>query len=209
MKNILIIILFYAQLSFTQEFKPFIGKLVYSVEFSDSISKKPLQTFFMTIFTNDTIVRLESESNQLGKQVTIRHMNLNKYYILMEFNNLKYAIQHQAKTDTSSSKYTFKSKFGHKRFAGKKAKKIQVNSAGFREPISMYYFENFSPKYLEALKGIPGLPVEYYIQTEDGIYHYKLIEFKEENVSRDLFGIPSDYKKVSFDEFMKSMMQTN
>eukprot|EP01041_Mallomonas_annulata_P035596 gene35596-58573_t len=189
---------------YAQEFKPFVGKMVYAVDFTDSIGKIPLQTTYMTLLTNDTIVRIEAESNQIGKQITIRHLTLNKYYILLEINQQKFAIQHQASADTSASKYTFKSKMGKRKFCGLKAKKVSVSNPNFKDGIPAYYFRNYSPKYLEALKGIQGLPVDYYLQTEEGFYHYKLIEFKEEKISRDLFGIPSDYQKVTFDEFMKS-----
>ncbi|MFN5416345.1 MAG: hypothetical protein ACK5B9_04760 [Flavobacteriia bacterium] len=210
MKNLsLILFLLVANAMFSQEFKPFVGKMVYAVDFSDSLGGTPFQTTYMTVFTNDTIVRVEAESNQIGKQITIRHLTLNKYYILLELNNQKFAIQHQASSDTSASKYTFKNKIGRKKFCGLKAKKVSVSNPNFKDGIPAYYFKNYSPKYLEALKGIQGLPVDYYLQTEEGFYHYRLIEFKQENIARDLFGVPSDYQKVTFDEFMKSMMKTN
>lgn len=194
---------------FTQKFKPFEGKLVYQIELSDSLSKKPIETKFMTVFTNDTIVRIESESNQLGNQVLIKHLLLNKYYILLEVNHIKYAIQHQETNDTTPSKYEYKRKFGSKKFDGKKAKKISVNAKHFDHPIEMYYFKDMNPKYLDAMKGIPGLPAEYYLNTEDGIYHYKLIRILEEKTPKELFGIPKEYKKLSFDEFMDLMMEVN
>ncbi|MCE3294666.1 MAG: hypothetical protein K0R65_380 [Crocinitomicaceae bacterium] len=207
MKFTLLFILLLSFGSYAQQYKPFSGKLIYQVDFTDSVSKKSAPTSFMTVYTNDTLVRLETESGRMGKQSTIRHLVLNKYYILLEVNGEKYAIQHQAEADTSASKYTFDKKWGKKRFDGKKAKKVQVNATGFTEPLTMYYFKDISPKYIEAIKGVPGLPVEYYIQTEDGMFRYKLVEFSEETTDRDLFGIPSDYQKVTFDEFMNKMMQ--
>ena len=47
-----------------------------------------IYSLYLKFFTNDTIVRVEAESNQIGKQVTIRHLTLNKYYILLELNFL-------------------------------------------------------------------------------------------------------------------------
>ncbi|MGV3629694.1 MAG: hypothetical protein ACO1O6_00715 [Bacteroidota bacterium] len=209
MKHFLFFVLLISFGSYAQQFKPFSGKLIYQVDFTDSVSKKSAPTSFMTVYTNDTLVRLETESGKMGKQVTIRHLVLNKYYILLEVNGEKFAIQHQAAADTAASRYSFDKKCGKKSFDGKKAKKVAVNAAGFTHPLTMYYFRDISPKYIEAIKGIPGLPAEYYIQTEDGMYRYKLVEFSEEAVSRDLFGIPSDYQKVTFDEFMNKMMQGN
>ncbi len=216
MKNLksffLILFLFTCtNISFSQNYTPFEGKLVYKVELSDSISKKPIETKFVTLFTDDKMVRIESETNQLGSQILIKHLILNKYYILLEVNNQKYAIQHLMESDSaaqnSPSKYTFTKKFGSKRFDGKKAKKISVNAKHFAKPIDMYYFKNLNPKYLDAIKGIPGLPADYYLQTEDGVYHYTLIQYSEEKQPADLYGIPSTYKKLSFDEFMEIMMQ--
>lgn len=207
MKHFLFLLLLASFGSYAQTYTPFRGKLIYQVDFTDSVSKKTAPTTFMTIYTNDTLVRLETESDKMGKQVTIRHLVLNKYYILLEVNGEKFAIQHQAAADTSASRYSFDKKCGSKRFDGKKAKKVSVTAAGFSHPLTMYYFKGISPKYIEAIKGIPGLPAEYFIQTEDGMYRYKLVEFSEEEVDRNLFGIPSDYQKVTFDEFMNKMMQ--
>lgn len=207
MKHFLFLLLLASFGSYAQTYVPFQGKLIYQVDFTDSVSKKMAPTTFMTIYTNDTLVRLETESDKMGKQVTIRHLTLNKYYILLNVNGEKFAIQHQAAADTAASKYSFDKKCGSKRFDGKKAKKVQVMALGFSHPLTMYYFKGISPKYIEAIKGIPGLPAEYFIQTEDGMYRYKLVEFSEEEVDRNLFGIPSDYQKVTFDEFMNKMMQ--
>ena len=209
MKHFLLLLLLLSFGSYAQQYKPFRGKLIYRVDFTDSVSKKTAPTSFMTVYTNDTLVRIETQSERMGKQVTIRHWVLNTYYILLEVNGQKFAIQHQADADTSASKYSFDKKCGSKRFAGKKGKKMAVSAPNFGDPLTMYYFKDISPKYVEAIKGIPGLPAEYYIQTEDGMFSYKLIEFSEENIDRDLFGIPSDYQKVTFDEFMSKMMQGN
>lgn len=209
MKSFFLFLVFISTYSFSQEYKPFVGKLTYSVDFYDSLHKKPTSTSSMKIFTNDTIVRVEAESDMLGKQVIIRHLTLNKYYILLEMNEQKFAIQHQGDKDTVASKYLFKYKMFGKKMCGKKAKKVVVKSTNLSAPMTMYYFKQYSPKYIEAVKGIAGLPVDYYIQTNDGYFHYKLTEFSSENVPNDLFGIPSDYKKVTFDEFMQSVMGEN
>jgi hypothetical protein len=193
----------------SQEYLPFTGKLVYSIEFTDSVTKQKAPVSFMTIYTNDTIVRLETQSTQLGSQVIIRHMELHKYYILLQLENQKLAIQHQDKKDTTASRFTFKNKFGKQKICGLKAKKTQVKDTKNNTVFNCYYTKKYSPKYLEVLKGIPGLPLDYYVQTEEGMYHYRLIELKEETIKKDMFGIPSDYQKVSFDDFIKSLQPQN
>jgi hypothetical protein len=176
------------------------------VIFSDSLSKEKPSKSFMTVYTNDTLVRIESESMQLGKQVLIKHLILGKYYILLEFNAQKFAIQHQVKPDSTASKYTFKKKFGKKKFANLKAKKLEVKLHAEEKEQTIYYLKGINPNYIDAMNGIPGLAAEYFLQTQEGVFTYKLIHFSEETVNKDLFGIPKEYQKVSFDEFIEQMM---
>jgi len=130
-----------------------------------------------------------------------------KYYLLINYDDNKFAIQQNVPKDTIPSKYIFCKKFGSKKIDGVKAKRVLVNAASFDKPIEMWYFPKISPKYLDVLKGINGLPVDYYLQLEDGILHYTLQKIEFSEVNKDLFGIPTDFKKVSFDEFVDQMMQ--
>lgn len=201
------IIFFFTTFStFSQKYLSFEGKLVYKVDLIDSIGLDPIETKFVTIFTNDTLVRTETESNRLGSQTVIRHLTLNKYYLLLEVNNQKYAIQHVIENDTIPSKYSFNYKRKSKKIQNLKSRKVVVEAKHFENPIEMYYIKNMNPKYIDALKGIKGLPVDYYIYSEDGIYHYTLIDITNEKTSTTLYGIPKEYKKVSFDEFMEEMI---
>lgn len=206
-----LLFLFFPVVFWAQTYQPFTGKLVYKIEFTyaDTVGNPPKQTSYQTIFTNDTIVRVEAESAQLGSQVTIRHMELNKYYILLNLQGRKFAIQHQGIKDTTESKYQFIKKRGSKTFCGIKAKKLEVKDTKSGLRYIVYYFPKYSPKYTEALRGICGLPVSYDIFAEEGTYHYELIDFKQEAVSKDLFGIPSNYEKISFDDFLKIISPQN
>lgn len=211
MKKILLfcLILLSVQGIAQKKYAPFSGRLVYRIEFKGAADSAFAMQSKTSIYTNDTLVRIESESGQLGPQVLIKHLLLQKYYLLLEYNDKKYAIQQHMPADTTLSKYTFKKKFGKKKIAGIKAKKVVVNSQSFAEPLTMWYFPTISPKYLDVLKGIKGLPVDYYIQMEDGYLHYILESIEISPVNMDLFGIPSDFKKVSFDEFMDDMMNSD
>lgn len=194
-----------------QHFEPFTGKLTYEVIYIDSVSNAQPLSSFMTVYTNDTLVRIETETVQLGKQILIKNLPLKKYYILLDVNNQKYAIQHNEEKDTLNKvRYTFKNKlFGSKKIAGVKAKKTVVTATSTKKVQQIYYIKGINPSYTEAMKGAPGLPAEYYIQTEDGVFYYKLIEFSMQTVPKDLFGIPSDYQKVSFDDFIEHMINAN
>lgn len=209
MKNMLFVLAFFCTtVGFSQSYKPFEGKLVYRIEFQPSLDSVAQVQSRTTIYTNDTLVRIESETIQFGSQVLIKHLLLRKYYLLLEFEGKKFAIQQHMPADTVASKYTFKKKFGKKKIAGMKAKRVLVSAKSFEKPIEMWYFPSISPKYLDVLKDIKGLPVDYYIQMEDGFLHYILETIEPVPVSKDMFGIPSDYRKVSFDEFMDMMMPT-
>lgn len=164
----------------------------------------------VTLYTNDTVVRVETETEQFGVQVYIRNMALNKAYLLLELDGNKYAIQTDLskKTDTIPKSYTVKKKMGSKKVAGLKAKKYFVkdqNTEGFY----CYFSRKLSNKYLQVYPEVNGLAVDYYIPSQDGLIHYELLEKKDETVNRDLFGIPSDYKRISFEEFMRVFYSTN
>lgn len=206
-KAILLFILIIQFAVFGQKQAPFQGRLIYKIEFINSVDSTQNTISKSVIYTNDTLVRVESETGQLGPQVLIKHLVLQKYYLLINYSDTKFAIQQHVPKDTIPSKYTFKKKFGSKKIAGVKAKRVFVSAPSYDKAIEIWYFPKISPKYLDVLNGIKGLPVDYYLQLEDGMLHYTLenIEFSE--VNKDLFGIPTDFKKVSFDEFLDQMMQ--
>lgn len=194
-----------------QEYNAFEGKLTYTVNLISNLDSIERFQFNTSIYTNDTLVRVESFSPQVGAQVLIKHLQLQKYYLLLELNGKKYAIQQHIdseKEENKKSKYTFRKKRGKKKIAGQKAKRVFVVNENFPRELEMWYLPTISPKYLDALPGISGLPVDYYIASEEGLYHYVLDKIEFEAVNKAVFGIPSDFKKVSFEEFMNEMMPT-
>ena len=70
------------------------------------------------------------------------------------------------------------------------------------------YLKKHPNKYLNNSPEIPGLLIRYSVVTVDGILDYELVRFNEYTPNRDLFGIPSDYKKVTIDEFMDEILNT-
>ena len=188
---------------FGQAFKPFEGELTYSIELIHPETNKAKFISFTTIFTNDTLVRTDSENPSLGKQTLIRHLQLSKQYVLLEFQGKKFAIQQNLGKDTSISKYTFTLCRGSKKIAGIKAKKVMVHHPNFKTPLAMYYAKEFNPNYLGILKGIEGLPVLYYVQNEDGLFCYTLREYKAKEIPTSLFSVSKDYEKISFTDFIE------
>lgn len=194
--------------SISQKQKPFSGKLVYSIQIRDTSLRKLIPMKHMLIFTNDTLVRIENETEQLGIQVMIKHLVLNKSYLLLQTPTGKYAIQTDHGTHKIDSfPYTYKKKWGKTLICGKKANKLLVKSKNFPDDLIFYYYKNTSVKYLNSHGNFPGLLVKYYLPSADGIYEYTLVKQEEMMPPKDAFGIPSDFKKVSFDEFMNEILK--
>jgi hypothetical protein len=186
--------------------KPFSGKLVYKAShvIPDSI-KMTGKTWYVTLYTNDTIVRTETETNSLGNQVYIRNMNLNKAYLLLQLEDKKFAIQ----TDLSKKNdsvvdrgYSVKKKGSGKKILRLKTKRYWIQDKE-EKGYFCYFAKKLGNKYLQVYPEVKYLAVDYFLPTHEGLVHYELIDIKYEQVDRNLFGIPSDYKKISFEEFVR------
>lgn len=184
--------------------KPFEGKLVYSIEISDTSLRQLFPSSTMTIYTNDTIVRIETKTDALGQQVLIQHLQKNKAYLLIETTTDKYAIQLPEK-EGAETKYTYKKAKGKKLISGLSSRKILVSFPSVIPKMEFYYHKEISAKYVPGFEDFPGLLTDYYVVSKDGIYHHQLKEIMNQPVSRDLFGIPSDYKKISMSDFVDIM----
>lgn len=193
---------------FSQNHEPFRGKLVYSVQMADTALRNLYPATQMVVYTNDTITRIENQTEQLGKQVTIKHMGLNKSYLLIETEHQNFAIQTDLNDMTKKeSKYTFKKKLFKRKIADIKANRLIVSHPDMKVEREYLYLKKHSPKYINTFEEFPGLPVHYYIITMDGVYEYTLKSIEYFLPERDLFGIPSDFKKVTLDEFMEYILQ--
>ena len=206
MKHILVIsICFLSHFAFNQQYKPFEGVFTYSVEQVDSTLKKAQFISLVHIYTNDTIVRTDSESASLGKQTLLRHIGLQKQYVLLEYNNKKYAIQQIIPKDTSTSKYNFTYTKKKKRFAGVKANQVIINSKNYPSPLKCYFTSKYNPIYLDILKGIPGLPTLYYVTTENGILRFTLRKIDPIQLPKTTFLFSKDYERISFSDFIEKI----
>lgn len=203
--RLLFLFLITGSLSYAQQ-DSFEGKMVYSIEMTDTALAGLFDIREMTLYTNDTLVRVENTTDQLGNQVAIKHLLLHKSYLLLDTPVGKFAIQTKQENDSVPiSAYTFKKKFGKKKIAGIRAKKLEVYHEGFKEPMYFYYSKKHASNYLEGFENFPGLLVEYYIPTPDGIYCYTLKSLENQATPKDLYGVPSDYQRVTMSEFIEMM----
>ena len=158
----------------------------------------------MVVYTNDTLSRIEVQNDALGDQVTIKHLELDKSYLMMTMMGKKLAIQTHGREDsTLAQPYEFKYKlFGRKKVNGFVLKKAIVFREDLEEKRKIWYFKDVRPEILGMYDGIKGLPADFYIGTIDGIVHYQIEFIEKQVVSKDKFGIPSDYEKIKLKDFM-------
>jgi len=204
MRILFLFVLVSFQLS-AQKQVPFTGRLVYSITMTDTALVALFPENEMKIYTNDTLVRVENATSQLGLQVAIRHLQLHKSYLLLSTYKGNFAIQTKFEDSVSVAKFTYKKKMGGKKINGLKAKKVLVSHANFKEPMAFFYHKKISAKYLEGFENFPGLLVEYYVPTPDGLLKYELKSLERDATNHDLYGIPSDYQKITISEFVDLM----
>src|SRR6218665_1718297 len=180
--------------------KPFYGTLKYQATIMVPDTNIVYKQWNITIATNDTVVRVETETEMFGNQVYLRNMALNKAYLLINMTGTGYAIQNDlSKKDSANAEnqYVIKKAKGKKKILGYKCQKYHIIDKGDSTGYDCYFTKKISGKYLEVYKEIPYLATDYYIPSTEGLIHYELKEVKIETVSRDLFGVPSDYKRIT------------
>lgn len=189
---------------------PVSGTFEYNASISLPDTNVVLKSWRVRVMTNDTIVRVETET-QLGIQVYIRHMELKKAYLLLDYDGNKFAIQTDLeetnKRDTMAPEYSVKRTWKSKTIAGIKCRKYIVRDKNQTEGYDCWFAKKIDHKYLEVYPEVAGLAVDYYLPSPDGLIHYELTQLNLTPVNRDLFGVPSDYKRLTFEEFVNMISQ--
>jgi len=183
----------------SQKQKPFSGELSYKIERVDvKDSSKSIQL----IYAKDSLIKVVNFNSDKGKQELIKHLRYNKSYLLIESPLQNFAIKtNEHLVKDSISNYTFKTQFGSKKIAGMRAKKVKVKLASVKNELTFLYLKKVPAKYANIYNDFPGLPVLFYVSTPDGLFRYTLQAFKPSNPPLELFIIPKEYKKVTFEEF--------
>lgn len=208
-----------AGFSQSKKTKTFRGMLEYKISVRDTALRDLVPDNVMIVYTNDTIVRIENFTQNLGLQVAIKHTLLDKSYLLLDTDFGKYAIQmdeskeqeKKKSSDTTTAQidqFVFEKKFGKKRLLGRKMNKLMVSHPDFEHPIEFLYLKGYSSDIVDAYPKINGIPTKYSVITPDAIFDYELVKINEYTPANDLFGIPSDFKRVTFDEFMDTMIDS-
>ena len=205
--TLLLAIIFSFQYVFSQKNDVFSGELTYEIE---RVDKKDTNRTFMIIYAKDSLLKVVNFNSNSGKQQLIKHLRLNRSYILLETPKQNFAVRtNEHLVIDSIENYTFKKQMGMRKIAGIPVKKLLVNHKEISEAVTFYYTKSISAKYANVYKNLPGLPLLFYIPTKDGLFKYTLKEMKKNNPPLELFMIPKGYKIVSFDDFSNEFLKSS
>ena len=197
-------IIFSFQYVFSQKNDVFSGELTYEIE---RVDKKDTNRTFMIIYAKDSLLKVVNFNSNSGKQQLIKHLRLNRSYILLETPKQNFAVRtNEHLVIDSIENYTFKKQMGMRKIAGIPVKKLLVHHKEISEAVTFYYTKRISAKYANVYKNLPGLPLLFYIPTKDGLFKYTLKELKNNNPPLELFMIPKEFKIVSFEEFTNKFL---
>ena len=200
-------IIFSFQYVFSQKNDVFSGELTYEIE---RVDKKDTNRTFMIIYAKDSLLKVVNFNSNSGKQQLIKHLRLNRSYILLETPKQNFAVRtNEHLVIDSIENYTFKKQMGMRKIAGIPVKKLLVNHKEISEAVTFYYTKSISAKYANVYKNLPGLPLLFYIPTKDGLFKYTLKELKNNNPPLELFMIPKGYKIVSFEDFSNEFLKSS
>jgi len=180
----------------------FSGELLYNIEKLSPADSTPSK---MLIYAKDSLLKVINFSSILGRQEMIKHLRLERSYVLVTTTKGKFAIKNKANSTADTLSYSYKKKFGSKRIAGIRAKRLEVSMKGVDKKFIFYYTPKINAKYGAAYQNLPGLVLEYFVATDKGLFKYIIedISFNEPPLS--LFMIPDDFKKVSLEEFVEAV----
>ena len=205
--TLVLTIIFSFQYVFSQKNDVFSGELTYEIE---RVDKKDTNRTFMIIYAKDSLLKVVNFNSNSGKQQLIKHLRLNRSYILLETPKQNFAVRtNEHLVIDSIENYTFKKQMGMRKIAGIPVKKLLVHHKEISEAVTFYYTKSISAKYANVYKNLPGLPLLFYIPTKDGLFKYTLKELKNNNPPLELFMIPKEFKIVSFEDFSNEFLKSS
>lgn len=195
---------------FSQKKIPFVGTLEYEIRNLELKDEKPQLIHILSL---DSLIRIETNSSVFGPQSFIKHLIKKKSYLLISLDeNQHYAIKgdfSDADSLDKPKKYFWKKRFGSKKIGGLAAKKLKLTFLQSQKSYICLYSKKYTATCQEAFTDFPGLPVLYYLETDDGVLEYRLKKYTTIAPNYDLFGVPSNYTKITFDEFVDLLNNTN
>ncbi|MDC0304094.1 DUF4412 domain-containing protein [Flavobacteriales bacterium] len=193
----------------------FEGTVVFGLEYKDLPAEMAAMEAMlpdeMTTRIKGDKTRLEQSMGMGMSQVTITDMKTESGTLLMDMMGKKMAVS-MSKDELGKlekKKAETKPKFNYvkgagKEIAGYKCEKVMVTMEGVEE-MELFYTNELPAGANKQFEGLKGFPLEY--TMDSGQFKVKMTAktVTKEKLDKSLFGIPSDFEKMTFAEFEKAM----
>ena len=200
---LLVLLIFVSQVYFwgQKSSPPFHGELLFvgTKIFPNDSTKEE-----MLIYAKDSLVKVVTFSSNFGKQELLKHLGVQKSYLMLSTTKGNYAVKTDYRSHVDST-YTFQKRFGSKKILGKRAKRAVVKFKNLEKSFDFYYYKHIPATYGSAFTNFPGLVVDYYLPSDQGLFHFQLSELRKFDPPLTLFMLPEGYKRISLDDFLKEM----
>ncbi len=203
----LIFALFFANAVFAQK-QVTEGKIEYNISISSAKNNAALDKFngaTLTLFVKPGLSRTEMQSS-LGSESTVYNNNLGKGFILKEYSGQKLMItmnkNNWVQKNQWNSNLNFSVDNNTVELNGYTCKKATATTADGKT-FTVYFTPSVTianSNYNNAFN-LPGLPVQYEIQSGNLTFKYSLVKVAEQRVDASLFEEPkSGYRVMTYDE---------
>jgi len=214
-KNILTLILSLTTLPFIAQ--DFSGKITFEIDYDLPEAMEPQRSMLPTEMITH-IGKQHSkviQNTMLGEQITIINFKTKITTSLINLMGQKIAIEMGDIFESSenSNKPTIEYIDDSKTIAGYECKKaiytITTTTDDIDEKIAteIYYSPEIPAQSNHQFKDLKGLPLEYSVTTQGMTMKIKAISVTKEKYTKKVFEIPSDYEKMTMEEFQKMMGQ--
>ena len=215
MKNLLVTFMALAIALPTIAQKSFEGTVTFGLEYKDLPAEMAAME---AMLPDESVTRIKGQKTRVEQsmgmgmsQVVITDIKNESGTLLMDMMGQKMAVSmskeelEKMEKKGADKKPEFKySDSETKEIAGYKCSKATVSMEGVGE-MEIYYTEDLPAGASKQFEGLKGFPLEYTVDS--GQFKVKMTakSVAKEKLDKSLFEIPSDFKKMTFDEFQKAM----
>lgn len=184
------------------------GKLVYKMEV-EGANAANFGDATLTVLFNPVQTRSEMVT-KLGKETNVFDNKKNKGFVLKEYSGQKLMITMDADNWNERTQKLNNIPFGlgAETFQigdyNTKAAKGVING----KEILVYYTPAYvlsNTNYINGFNQVPGLPIQFTLQSGNMFIKYTLVNFSQENIASSMFDEPhSGYRVMSYDDSRKN-----
>jgi len=193
----------------------FTGKIAYDIDYDLPEAMEPQRSMLPTEMT--TIIGEEHskviQNTMMGEQITIFNVKTKMTTSLINLMGQKIAIEINTAENSNENKPIIKYIDESKTIAGYECKKaiytISTLADNVEESMTMelYYSPEIPSQSNQQFNELKGFPLQYSINTQGMTMKLKAKSVTKEKFTKKIFEIPSDYEKMTLEEFQKMMGQ--